>query len=368
MEEQFISFIEALKTDSRIESFDEAATKQGIILRILFFLGWDHFNIDEVTPEYSVSGKRVDYSLRTDSANKVFIEVKQTGVELDNHQEQLLNYAFQEGVRLAILTNGLVWWFYLPLNEGNWEDRKFYTIHIPQQGSEDVVSKFRDFVDRGNIGNGKAIENAEAVYKGQQRLNTLNETIPRAWNQIISEADELLVDLLIESTEEICGFKPDKDLIVKFITGHKDNLLVSSHQAYPTPAQPSTPAKVAQRRTKVSQGEVVDLDNDYCGKRVTAFYFQGEQFEVRMWKEILVKLCEAIAEKQKGNFKTVFGLRGRKRIYFSKNKSDMREGRIIENTGIFVETHFSSKDIIRRCFDVLNLFGYSSKDFRIDVE
>lgn len=58
-------------------------------------------------PEYTVANKRVDYALRVDNHNKAFIELKKIGTDLEQHQEQLLNYSFQEGLRLAILTNGI---------------------------------------------------------------------------------------------------------------------------------------------------------------------------------------------------------------------------------------------------------------------
>ena len=100
------------------------------MLRILSLLGWDIYNIDEVVPECSVGSQRVDYTLRHSNASEVFIEVKKVGEDLEKHQEQLLNYSFREGIKLSILTNGISWRFYLPLHEGSWEQRKFYTIEI----------------------------------------------------------------------------------------------------------------------------------------------------------------------------------------------------------------------------------------------
>jgi predicted type IV restriction endonuclease len=75
VQEPLLSFIREIKSDSRV-SYDEAAVKQAIIMRILAALGWNPFNINEVKPEYSVAGRRVDYSLRIYDANKVFLEVK----------------------------------------------------------------------------------------------------------------------------------------------------------------------------------------------------------------------------------------------------------------------------------------------------
>jgi hypothetical protein len=262
MQDHLISFIESLKADRRILSFDEAATKQAIVVKLLSLLDWDIFNIDEVTPEYSVGGRRVDYSLRISNANKAFIEVKKIGEELGNHQEQLLNYSFQEGVKLATLTNGVSWWFYLPLHEGSWEQRKFYTIDIIQQEAKDIVSKFVDFLSKDNIGSGKAIQNAEAIYKGQQKLNILKETLPKAWDKIIDEADDLLIDLINETTEKLCGFKADTELIEQFLSRHKDHLIIS---ATPPVRIPSL------TRPSVTYPTPISIPGSYSGRSISFF-------------------------------------------------------------------------------------------------
>jgi len=230
MKHELKSFIEKLKENKRIITFDEAATKQAVVLRLLSLIGWDTFNIDEVTPEYSVGVRKVDYSLRINNVNKVFIEVKRIGEELDHHQEQLLNYSFQEGVRISTLTNGVTWWFYLPLHEGSWEQRKFYTIDILQQESEDVSSKFIDFLCKENINSGNAIQNAEAIYKGQQKQNILKDTLPTAWNKLISEPNDLLVELISETIEKLCGYKAENDFINQFLLKYKDQLMITTDQ------------------------------------------------------------------------------------------------------------------------------------------
>ena len=227
MKEQLYNFIENLKEDKKISSYDEAATKQVIILQLLSILNWNTFNIDEVTPEYSVRGKRVDYSLRVQNTNKVFIEVKRIGEDLENHQEQLLDYSFKEGVKLAILTNGITWWFYLPLLEGSWEKRRFYTIDIFQQKTEEIVSKFINFLSKDNIISGVAIQNAETIYTSYKKKTILKETLPKAWKKIISDPDELLIELISETTERLCGYKPGNEVVKKFIDKNKNGLIIS---------------------------------------------------------------------------------------------------------------------------------------------
>jgi len=70
MQEQLKVCINRLKTDRKIDTVDEAATKQAVVLKLLSLLGWDTFNIDEVTPEYSVAGKRVDYALKINNLDR----------------------------------------------------------------------------------------------------------------------------------------------------------------------------------------------------------------------------------------------------------------------------------------------------------
>ena len=62
MMQNLLEFIKKLRSDKRFTSFDEAATKQGIVLKILSLLEWDPFNIDEIQPEYAMGDKRVDFS------------------------------------------------------------------------------------------------------------------------------------------------------------------------------------------------------------------------------------------------------------------------------------------------------------------
>jgi hypothetical protein len=160
----------------------------------------------------------VDYALRINQSI-VFIEVKKVSEDLEkeNHQEQLLNYSFQQGVKLAILTNGITWWFYLPLHEGNWNKRKFYSIDINEQNSEEIATKFIEFLSYENVKNGIAFTNAEKVKKAKDKQKILEETIPKAWTKILNEFNPSLIELINETIEKISGYQADEQLIKNFI-------------------------------------------------------------------------------------------------------------------------------------------------------
>ena len=82
MNEELLSLVTGLKSDRRLDSFDEAATKLVIILRVLSLLGWEIHNIDEVEPEHLVEDTRVDYLLKHANKAMVFIEAKRVGEPL----------------------------------------------------------------------------------------------------------------------------------------------------------------------------------------------------------------------------------------------------------------------------------------------
>ena len=218
MKDGISEFIDKLKSDSKkISSYDEASTKQAIILRIIQLLGWNTSDIDEVHPEYAVEKIRVDYSLRLKNENKFFIEVKKPSEDLENHQKQLLQYSFEQGVDLASLTNGITWWFYLPMKRVMWSDRKFYTINISQQDSDDVANKFIDLLSKDNVKNGSALNNAHSIYKGEQKKRDISQTLPKVWKNIMEGSDNSFIELIANSVESMCGHKPDREIVEKYI-------------------------------------------------------------------------------------------------------------------------------------------------------
>jgi predicted type IV restriction endonuclease len=88
MSQDLLCTIDEIRANPDLDSYDEAMTKQAIILRLLAAVGWNQFHPDEVRTEYVTFGKRVDYSLRINGINKVFIEVKQTCTPLESCEEQ----------------------------------------------------------------------------------------------------------------------------------------------------------------------------------------------------------------------------------------------------------------------------------------
>lgn len=218
--DKLISTIETIKSKT-VDQFDETAIKQTVILRLLADLDWNIFDRDEVFPEYGIEGKRVDYSLRNNNNNKVFIEAKKPKENLEDHQEQLLNYSFKEGVQLAILTNGVTWWFYLPLQKGAWTNRKFYTIDFKNQTETEISEKLIQFLSRENILSDKSIRIAEETLKSKTKEAEIKNSLPVVWKNLLNKPTPEFIQLLATETENHCGFRPTDDFVISFLNADK---------------------------------------------------------------------------------------------------------------------------------------------------
>ena len=93
-------------------SYNERATGQGLIEPLLEKLGWKTRDIDEVYPEYYVTGSgRVDYVLKLNKTPVIYLEIKKLGESLDGvrggkfYKDQAMDYAWKKRATWAILTN-----------------------------------------------------------------------------------------------------------------------------------------------------------------------------------------------------------------------------------------------------------------------
>lgn len=98
------------------------------------------------------------------------------------------------------------------MKRGDWQTRRFDMIDLIQQESMYVAQKFVDLLSKDNVQTSRALQNAEAIYSAK----TIAETLPLAWNKLISKPDMLFVDLFSKTIEKICGHKPEIEKIKLF--------------------------------------------------------------------------------------------------------------------------------------------------------
>ena len=250
--------VETIRNTVSMSVLDESATKQGVVLKLLSLAGWDTFDITQVVPEYTVGSRRVDYVLRPGSPNRVFIEVKRPSENLERHQQQLLEYCFQVGVKLAVLTNGRTWWLYLPLQAGNWEQRRFLIIDLEVQEPDVVEREFLRYLSAERVDSGQAVRDAEDSVESQQRY----DAIDAAWAQIVETPDDLLVDLVSRTAERISGLKPEPELIKQFLAGRAHTLTDAPEESPLLVTPQGTNAPSARRMYRKGRGAILPITLD----------------------------------------------------------------------------------------------------------
>jgi adenine-specific DNA-methyltransferase len=128
--------------EGKIKSYNEAQTLNEFIEPLFGFLGWDMRNLatdNEVTPEESISGGRVDLAFRLSNIPVMFLEAKALKVDLDEWKwaEQAIHYSWNKSVTWAVLTD--------------FEAVKIFNAEIPPKNIPQnlfIEIKCRDFIDR----------------------------------------------------------------------------------------------------------------------------------------------------------------------------------------------------------------------------
>ena len=211
--------IEGVKADLRQGKFiSEASVSQGIFLPILQELGWNVFDTSLVTPEYSVENRRVDYALCRSSRNPiVFVEVKKVGNLSEAADRQLFEYAFHAGVQMAILTDGQEWSFYLPGEQGRYDERRVYKLDMLERDTDEVAERLNRYLSYERVCSGKALQAAKSDYQNVAQGREIEKTFPKAWNALLEESDSLLLEMLAEKVADLCGYKPEPSACEKFL-------------------------------------------------------------------------------------------------------------------------------------------------------
>jgi predicted type IV restriction endonuclease len=358
VQEKLLEFVERMQTEKRFETLDEAAIKQAVVLRILSFLNWDPFNIDEVMPEYPVNGGKVDFALRDQESNKAFIAVSKDEGIFEDFEEQLSIWAHEQKAQMSVITNGITWWFCLPLREETLEGRRFHVLKMKEQGAEIVTQGLFDFLSKAAISSGKALESAERIHHSRKKETLIKVHLPRAWEKILKEPERWLSDALVEVTKELSGHEPDMDTVKTFIESEASaGLSVQSYaESSPGAASPRAPGS----RDRESQ----------AGKSIVSFSLKGLRTEVQSWKDMFIRLCEVVFKDQQDaeELEVALTMSEFNRDFFTRNPHQFLESERVEGTDIYVDTGLSPKEFAVVSRELITLFGYEKNDLTFEVK
>ncbi len=337
---------------------NEQAISQGIVLRVLQELGWDTWDTTIVWPEFKTGEGRVDFALcHPPSKPADFIEVKQPG-KAEESVRQALEYAFHTGVPFVVLTDGRTWSFYLPAEQGSYEDRRVHKLDLYERSPAEAAEILRRYLERSRVESGEALETARKEYRSRNRRSQAKAAIPEAWRELVQKGDEDLVDLVANAVESKTGVRPDNDEVAEFLAGLGKTIIVETAPRE-TPQPTRAPTKTAT--------PVVNTESTRRGHLVIL----GKSHNYHNAKDAMVILLRELAKNNPSFLERCSqhpDAQGRKRRYIARSpeelypdREDLREMRETLPDGWFVATNLNNvlkKTIIKLATEVAGLtFG-----------
>ena len=301
---------------------NEAAISHGIVTPILNALGWDSSDPAQLVPEYSIQRGRVDFALfGVGHQPVVLIEVKGIGRAAEGDR-QLFEYAFHQGVPICVLTDGREWSFYLPSGQGSYEDRRVYRLQLDDREPEECQRILTRYLARDRVRDRSAFEDAQRDYRDATGRREAAASLPRAWIDLLSEPEELLVDILSDKAEAMCGFKPGRSDVLAFLNSLQMSRGIVGQQGKET--RPSN-----GRRTAADESAVVAPSEAATpADRSVTFSLFGRQHSCPTASVALVEILGELARREPETVAALAdAVRGRRRSLIARTSTEINPQR-----------------------------------------
>jgi len=318
---------------------NEQAISQGIVLRLLQELGWDTWDTSRVWPEYQTGEGRADYVLcHPPGKPAVIIEVKQPG-KAEEAVRQALEYAFHTGVQFVVLTDGKTWSFYLPAEQGSYDDRRVHKLDLLERLPGEAAETLKRYLACDRVFAGQAVDTARQEYRTRYGQLRAIEAIPVVWGELAGKGNEDLVELLAGSVELKIGIRPDVDKVAEFLASLV-KLPVPSHtfEKFNAPREYSSPGMtVPPKRDTLRSGRLM---------------LEGKEFEYGNAKDAMLIVLRELANRDASFLERCsqhHDAQGRKRRYIARtaqelypDREDLRDMRAELPGGWFVATNLNN--------------------------
>ena len=165
------------------------------------------------------------------------------------------------------------------------------------------------------------MEAARADYQNVARERQIKATLPEAWQKLVEEEDDLLLELLADRVEVLCGYKPDPDTVAAFL---RDSVQLKASAAAPgtlkpvslTPVTPAAGTRGPSVRGQQQPAQV-------------GFILSGQTHPARNARDVLVKVFAALADRDPMFLERFATLpkHGRTRRYLARSRDELYPGR-----------------------------------------
>lgn len=156
-------------------------------------------------------------------------------------------------------------------------------------------------------------------------LAAQDDLYSQAWNQLVNDPDDLIMDLLVDKARELTTpdiYEPKKEDAQRFLSTYLEQAKINVF--------PASESRRFSRRHRTGKA------------KPSAFTFNNQRYELDYNYEYLVKFAELLSKIRRDRFEEVLTLRPRgQRIYFSKNPADLSRPQLVPETNIYVHTNIS---------------------------
>lgn len=287
---------------------NEDHVSKGVVLRLLGELDWDVHDPNAVCSEHRIGERRVDYALvREPFGPVVLIEVKRVGKLRAKGEEQLFDYCAKRGVPLAVLTDGKEWRFYFPAGMGNYEQRRFATVHLVDDDATDCALRLLRYLGFGGVRSGESQTNAMRDYRDHSEAIVVREQFPAVLDALVAKADPKFVELFCDEVESRCHIRPGGAAVGDFLRGLSRRRQDGKDLPGPRPEPVLTPSR--------SDGH-------------HRFVLRGEEFSFESGRALFVGVFRVLAERDPGFLeRAALRVGGQVRPYLSRDRQEVMKGR-----------------------------------------
>jgi predicted type IV restriction endonuclease len=334
--------IERMKKYRDLYEKSEESVRYQIINPILKSLGWDTENPEEVQPNISTEEGVPDYSLLKNKKKVLFIEAKKLSVDIKDKEiiRKLGQYCFGEGMKYGVLSNGAIWILFRAFQEGTtMAERLVWKVDLE---NDDMTASVRRLttISKDNI------DNIETLIKKLQILDEI-------WQSLVEEPREI-IDGLIPVFEKLIneGYPQYKFATVEFEDFIKERVQELISPAIEFISEVNTESDSPTDRIR---HEKIKIGND--------------DYEIRKSYEILTYTANWLIKQ--GKLKPTdcpIGI-GYKRNLINKEPKHkfgepFRASKKLTN-GLYIEVHASTAGCINNARRLLEKFGYSGSELKV---
>ncbi|MEW5804997.1 MAG: type I restriction enzyme HsdR N-terminal domain-containing protein [bacterium] len=131
----------------KYSELDESGTRLMINSFLTDILGFA--KIAEVKTEYMIRGTYADYIIQVKGRRYFIVEVKSMGLDLSaKHLRQAINYAANEGIDWALLTNGKIFDFYKIIFGKPIDYQKVFSVDLSQETQLKLATEYMQYITK----------------------------------------------------------------------------------------------------------------------------------------------------------------------------------------------------------------------------